>query len=84
MKITFTPFTASETVNVDGRPHLEKGEEIDVTRLEVKAYIPKTPQHTPLTGLHFWLSNGERYEILLAGSAVPISEKNGKTNAKTV
>ena len=77
MKTTFIVYGASETLDAKGRPALEKGDEIEVSRLEVRAYIPKTPQHTPLTAFHFWLANGEQYEMILAGGVLPIPKKDG-------
>lgn len=78
MKITFREFTLGDTVNVEGRRQLVKGEEVEVTRLEVEAFIatPKAPGFSPMTSFTFWLKNGKKYSVMLAGEHIfPVEPK---------
>lgn len=85
MKTTFTPYTASDLADATGRPTAKQGKTVDVKRLDIKAYIPTSPQHQPITDFHFWLANGEQYHILLAAPAQSIpKDKNVKTVDKAV
>ena len=85
MKTTFTVYKPSGIVTTAGRPQLVAGKSIEVSRLDIHAFIPENPQQMPLTNFHLWLTNGEQYHIVVPAVAEPIpGRNNASTDDKTI